>query len=239
MNDIEIVDEFEIYLLDGDGNRIKKICGRKHKDKICKQSSGHKTQHVGWGRCSLHEDKGAGRLYMSYQKMMKKLEDKGIKIFVDIEKAMEVAGEIDLDMEDMQEDAKFLYAMLMMYVGDSDENKEFDKSDIHNILNVLREIKNMKESQHKIKRDSNIDIKQLMAFVNGIFTVIARTVPDAALVRQVIENIQSDVILPLGRASGSKGKYLVDNVDKEGQDAIIGAVSNKIEDGDFTEEDKE
>ena len=31
----------------------------------------------------------------------------------------------------------------------------------------------------------------------------------------------------------------MDNVDKEGQDAIIGAVSNKIEDGDFTEEDKE
>lgn len=237
---IEVVDKYEVYLLDSKGNRVKRICGKKRRGYpdgyVCLNYAGMGTIHKGIGYCSNHDPRSGRKLYMEMEEINKKLATKGKKLFPTVKEGMELAEIINDDMNDLSMQVKIIMGLLMAEL--TKEDVTLDNASIYKIIDLVREVRNLKESHYKIKKDSALDLRVISAFIDKIFSVIAANA-ELVVARSIMEKIRTDVIIPITSIEGKEGKKLEVGVRKS-LDVVSSEKAfdkNEIENGKFTEKE--
>ncbi len=217
---IEVIDKFETYLLDDSNKRIRKICGAKKKSfpkgYVCKNNAGLRTTHPKWGKCHICEKERGLRLYVSLSKLNEKvLKLTGEEIYPNVKKGLEVAKEMGNKMDDLGFEADLINALLidMLIPKEDEKDKSMTSAHMFKIVDLVKELRNLKETQFKIKKDAALDMRVISAFIGKVFGILVQ-VMETDKARDLMERIKAEVILPIADLSGSDGKKVNSDITK-------------------------
>ena len=110
---IELINQDEIYLVDEDFNRVKRICGgtvsvKERTKDPCQNMAGLFTAHKNFGRCHVHEKQGAKNTFDRFIKAKQK--DGSLISYYDAAKKIP-----DTEIEDLYPQARLILAFTNMF----------------------------------------------------------------------------------------------------------------------------
>lgn len=200
---VEVVSQTEVYVVDKDGNRIKRICGYKTADETpCLNPAGHGTVHRDFGYCKVHDrkTKGGSKMWGLFA------EEKGLPKNLGglFQRAKELEDE---DLSKMDGDIQLAYVLLADTLSPLKDNsngkknkEELDRrltiAEKDHALRILRFISEAKRNKSTMEKEVKLDITTVKDFVVQIFKVIEQTV-QGHKAADVMNAILSQVLLPL------------------------------------------
>ncbi|NHJ46158.1 MAG: hypothetical protein FK733_00085 [Asgard group archaeon] len=206
---VERITEFEVYLLDEQNQRIKRICGHKRNavpnEFPCLVDAGYGTEHSGVGFCLKHDSTG-----MKSDFLISGETDfpETVRSAVDRIRDMD-----DSQMSDLDGDIKVLYALLqfiMTGTGTDDNNRVLSKEGVKTATQIIQKIIDAKKTKHDLRKTMSIDVKMIRAFLNQVLGIIRRNV-DEATSNRIFTEILQQVVFPMQRKeliSGEPGDLL-------------------------------
>jgi len=160
---LEQVSVEEIYLLDDDKNRIRRVCGWEG----CLNHPGKGTYHDGVGRCSAHDFVDHGK--MDYIKRMASFLETNSKLKTQLEYYSKVP--IKFTTQDLQNMLGLLLTNLMeRYQQDLNDAGTFK------MLEILKEIRQTLETQSKIEQNKMVTTA-ISVYINTILATVYDHVP--------------------------------------------------------------
>ncbi len=196
--DIEIVSEMEIYLLDENGERSKRICGKQQrsmpKGYVCLNPAGSGTGHLHTGPCRIHEPKPILHK-VSMMRKMRELTPEGKDLFPTISEKLDLIDNTKIEMESLDEEINMMYILLNEVLTQTDEDDQLTPKRRTEALNILKEITKAKEVGIKLKQQIFIDPKTLEVFVKQIFGIL-KQMPDETMMHRIMDRIYKEVIVP-------------------------------------------
>ena len=220
--EIEIVSPHEVYLLDEEGDRVRKICGRQKsgfpKGYVCEQSAGHGTNHPGVGNCKKHDSSIPNPKNVGLWDRLNK--DQGLPST--LAEYLENASDIEeRHLTSVDEDIKALYGLFTYQMskrkkaalakGDIDEEQQLQLSnaDLELALKIMDKILKAKEVRLKLSRELTLDTSTIKMFVNQIFQVATQKLPEHQA-KMLLNAFLDQVIIPFqtkGRIKGGDFEY--------------------------------
>lgn len=165
---IEEISSKEVYLLDANNNRLRRICGYLDKETNwpCQRDSGEGTVHVGIGRCSSH-DGGAGQ--NEYMERLLSTIDKESELY----DFLNDSSNANEDFFDVERLVRILDAFLNHYITTNQFN--WSKKDIDRFLSILEQYRKLIDTQ--IKKEQNRVLSSTISFIiRAILGVIINNV---------------------------------------------------------------
>lgn len=217
---IEKITPHEIYLLDEDGERVKKICGAPKRNMppgyVCLQSAGHKTSHPGYGACKSHDTSIPNGNNIGLWDRLNK--DAGLPST--LAEYLQNASEIEEQhLTTVDEDIKALYGLLQYQLSkrqkyqnkeNQDEEEIFlSNSELDLALKIMDKILKAKDLKLKLSRELTLDTSTIKQFVNQIFQVATQKLPEHHA-KMLLNAFLEEVIIPFqtkGRIRGSDFQY--------------------------------
>ncbi len=213
------IDGAEVWLLDNHNKRIKRICGNKKsgfpKGYVCEKNAGRGTKHVGYGKCEEHERRLQPEfMYNHWTKIKEKFEKDGKEIIPILDSGLKYASLLTKDMSDLSGEFELTIALLIGKLENkAGSSKEISRADLEDITMLLREMRNIKEAHHRIKKDTALDLRIITAFVDKIFTTIV-AVAKTEDARKIMERINKEALVPIGASSGKEGTIMMERAKK-------------------------
>lgn len=191
---IEVISHDEIYLLDQNNNRTKRICGAKREgiseDFPCMEVAGLDTSHPGIGRCYLHDHQISMVKKTSTYRQMIDVDgkDKNLIDFLSLADTLEIEELTSVDSE-----IKLLQSMITMLLSSNPKITSKKASDISRMLEKLGRLKSLKvESAKKAQLDFTVVNKLLKGIIMSIRMHVS---PEAA--KRVIADVLTTTINPM------------------------------------------
>lgn len=214
--------------MDDSNKRIRKICGAKKKNfpegYVCKNIAGLRTTHSSWGKCHICEKERGLRLYVSLAKLNEKvIEVTGKGIYPDVQRGLEIAEEVGNKMDSLESETQIINALLIDMLVPKEGAKTMTSAHMFKIVDLVKELRNLKETQFKIKKDAALDMRVISAFIAKVFGILTQSM-ELTQARDVMEKIKVEVIVPISDLSGSDGKKVNSDITK----AIDGNIADKM-----------
>ena len=192
---IEKIDETEAYLLDDEGKRTKRICGKKKKDgSICLNEAGKNTSHFGVGPCNFHESAVAREKVSLWRDIREKYPEMMPTIGEALERTEEISKEKLTNIDNMVE---INYALLLALLK-QEENKIWSTKQSEHALFITNSIVKALKIKSEIEKTTHFEAKDIRLFVHQVFQVIVKTL-DERIARKVMETIIEEVIMPMNK----------------------------------------
>ena len=216
---IKVIDKHEVYLLDDQGRKKKRICGCQRKNMpegyVCTNKAGAGTDHPGWGFCDDHDTTyHNGSNTSLWHKMNRKAGlPANLMEFIENSDVIE-----DKHLNTVDEDLRALYGLQSYLLNrrkilDADGNKTEDgfltPGDIELFLKITDKIFKGKELRMKLKKEITLDTETVKAFINQIFPIILKNAPGTSG-KQILQQILDNVIIPFktqGRIVGNDFEF--------------------------------
>lgn len=205
IENVKIVSKNEVYLLDDEGDKLKRICGAVKKDGLrCKAPAGWKTDHTGYGLC-WHHDKGKDGVE-SWRKMTSDIA-KGSSLG----KILERNKDGHVAVNDVTNEIRFQQDLLLWYVDHVmnrknfneegvPEDPEFTPKDIKILKNLNQDMIKAKESAARIKGSLKLDAVVVRKFVDSILTFLVSSLENKLRkneVMSIMEDMMEKVLVPM------------------------------------------
>jgi hypothetical protein len=181
---------------------------------VCKNIAGLRTTHPDWGKCYICEKERGKRLYMSLTRLNDKVKEiTGEEIYPQVQRGLEVAKVLGGRMDSLEEEVEIVSALLIDMLIDKEKKDEMSTSDKFKIIDVIKELRNLKEAQFRIKKESALDLRVITAFIDKIFNIISQSL-DTTQARELMEKIKIDAIAPIGSLTGKEEEKINSDVTK-------------------------
>lgn len=202
---VKVVSKNEVYLLDDEGQELKRICGHIKKDGLrCKAPAGWKTDHSGYGLC-YHHDRGRNAS-KSWRQLSQDIAEGS-----SLGKILERSQDGEVVINDVTKEINFQQALLLWYIDhvmnrtdyDEDGNEmepEFTPKDIKILKNLNQDMIKAKESAAKIKGSLKLDAVVVRKFVDSILTFLVSELESKLRkneVMQLMEKLMEKVLVPM------------------------------------------
>jgi len=191
---IEVISHDEVYLLDPEGNRTKRICGAKREgipgDFPCVELAGLNTTHSGVGKCHLHNKSlEVAKKISTYHKMIEvNIENKTLKDFLNLTETQDVE-----DLTSVDPEIKLLQGMISMRLSGQEGLSAKDATDVSRMIEKLGRLKSLKvESAKKAQLDFTVVNKLLKGIIMSIRMHVS---PEAA--KRVIADVITTTVNPM------------------------------------------
>ena len=220
---VEKVNPYEVYLLDEEGERLKKICGGQRRGLpegyVCTQSAGHNTNHPGIGPCKKHDysipNSRNTRLWDTLNRAhgLPSTLSEYLSYSDDIE---------ERHLTTVDEDIKTLYGILSYQLSkrniDSEDLKKSEKelkeitlsnADLDLALKIMDKILKAKDIRMKLSKELILDTSTIKMFVHQIFRVATEKLAEHQA-KMLLNAFLEEVIIPFqtkGRIKGSDFNY--------------------------------
>lgn len=197
---IEIVSNNEIYLLDREGERRYKICGRRLSGMPdvfrCSMRAGVGTSHLGAGVC-YHHEQGLDRTQPKINKLWDML-NKEAGVPSTLAEVLEHAKQIDKNILDVVDpEIRILYGLLG-YVATKNKNVEgaaLTQTDINTMIRITEKIARIKLLRRELEAETKLDMETITIFLKEIFKIISKYTSDT-IKSQIMISILDNVIKP-------------------------------------------
>lgn len=204
----EVVSEYEVYMLDENGDRGKRVCGAKIKDGgRCKIKAGAGTDHTGIGRCVKHDGEDSNS--SNWLEMVEDISDGSA-----LGKALERSKKGEVAINDVTEELLMQRGLLMWYIDhvmDREGETEFTPKDIKIIKRLNKDLIKTKESAAKIKGSLKLDAVTVKKFVDQLMTFLVGELESKLKrneVMAIMEKMMEEVFIPMasrGMINGDLG----------------------------------
>jgi len=153
---IEEISTKEVYLLDENKNRLRRICGHIDKETNwpCLRDSGEGTVHIGLGRCSSHDGGTGQNEYM--ERLLKTIDSES-----EIYEFLSDSSKSDEDFFDVERLVRILDAFLNHYIATNQFG--WSKKDIDRFLSILEQYRKLIDTQ--IKKEQNRVLSSTVSFI--------------------------------------------------------------------------
>lgn len=194
---IEKVSEDEIYLLDHEGNRTKRICGSKREgipeEFPCVENAGKGTSHQGVGRCKLHDKsvQKSSKQKNTYEIILK---DKNPSTLLDY-----LAAVSSLDPEhltSLDPEIQILQGILSKYINQLKDAENISIRQIDEISKIVTRLGNLKKEKADSIRNMQIDFRVVDKFIKNIFGIIKRRTTKEVS-QKILNEILQNVVTPM------------------------------------------
>ena len=165
---VEIITPSEVYLLDGENHRVKRICGAQ--DEFgwpCTLTAGHGTFHEGESRCRKHEGKEVGKREYLERYLDVLNSDNRLK------KYFELANIADKEAYSVENLTRITYALLIEHLNQAQYN--WTKKEAFFVLTLIEQMRKMQETTSKIETQKVI-ANSISAWLRAVFQVIQNSV---------------------------------------------------------------
>ncbi len=159
---IEKISEKEVYLLDNERRRIKKICGYIEDGWPCTSKSGQGTLHEGEGHCRKHDYYNAGERGFTERLIQTISTDN------DLTKYLDEINSADYDLYDIDRYIKLVDAFLTMHINN---NKSLSGKELSRIMSMLEQNRRFIET-HMKKEKNRILAQGIAAWVKSVLQII-------------------------------------------------------------------
>lgn len=207
-------DIYNVYLLDGMGEKIRRICGfpkkgvpevlaKKNltKDMVCAKAAGHGTA-TDMGFCSDHINKrltvGAKNFYEL------------AKFYVESSSLTQVLKDVEhteINLNDISQEVKLLQAMqlqLMNYIEENEDDElktSWTPTRIQWVTSIIKDIIRAKETASRIEGSMRLEMSTLRTVVEMIMSflvkeLMSKNVPKDA-VMEIMQKMTSEVFIPM------------------------------------------
>lgn len=209
----EKVNATEVWLLDKDDNRIKRICGVQKRGwpegYVCENEAGKGTEHFGYGPCNLHEPK----VVVKRRSMWKRIHDEDPDVAPSLNEALGKVEKIEKgELSNISHDIELLYALLFKQL-EAKEGKEWTAEQSAYTKEIIMDIVKAKEAKNRMEKSTLVSPKLLRDFIHQVFAVIQQTISSEQESRKVMERILDSVIIPLNpeKSHGEKVAKMLRN----------------------------
>lgn len=214
--DVEYVGEREIWLVNEQEQRIKRICGHTLKDMpsgyLCLNDSGFRTNHKGVGYCFWHDYKQEGKSWL--QQITKLAKNQNLQTI------LEDVSDTENKLEDISEELQLQRAIVAWYIdwiGTATETGDPNPDDMDRLMKYVREIRQTKESGARIRGSTQLEEMTVRSFIDQVFTVIVTYLKKRGMSREDITEllhlISIEVIDPMTAQSLNDGKQPTETKD--------------------------
>lgn len=164
---IEEVSPKEIYLLDNNSHRVKKICGFMDGEWPCTISAGLNTLHEGIGRCKKHEGTPTGKKeYL--QRYLDTLDSDS-----ELTQFFESASKAEEDFFSVENLARMVSGVLHHFITSAQYN--WTKKDIDRFLDMIEIWRKLIETQQK-KEMNKVLASSISIWLRAVLSVIFNNV---------------------------------------------------------------
>lgn len=164
---IEEINPREIYLLDLDGHRVKKICGFKDEEWPCTISAGSGTLHEGIGRCRKHENSLTGKKEYLERYLSTLDTDSELSQF------FTSASQAEEDFFSVENLARMVSGVLHHFITSQQFN--WSKKDIDRFLDMIEIWRKLIETQQK-KEMNKVLASSISIWLRAVLSVIFNSV---------------------------------------------------------------
>ena len=173
----ELISTYENYLLDENGNRVKRICGcpsvRHAIGFVCQSLAGLGTTHVGVGRCR-HHDKG--RKAAVTNAIYDELSRRGVlqSGAVLLKQYHDLIAATDIEINDLSGEIRQYYAMVAMLLDQPDMNIVGGRVGLVNkVTTLVEKIVTTKEAQKRMELASKyIEVAEVDRLVKTLMGIV-------------------------------------------------------------------
>tara|TARA_R100000458_G_scaffold59009_3_gene68400 strand:- start:943 stop:1680 length:738 start_codon:yes stop_codon:yes gene_type:complete len=203
---VDIVSTHEVYIIDKNGERGRKICGAQRKDApagyVCLRPAGANTSHPGWSQCKQHDTALTNGNNTSLWATM----NRGAGLPVNLSEFLENTNHIeDKHMRMVDDDIKLLYALQAGLIT----RDPMTQSDLDMVVKITDRILKAKEMKRKLEKEVQLDTKTVKEFINQIFGLIVANA-SRNVAKSIMTEILDKVIIPFNtqnRISGNDFSY--------------------------------
>lgn len=184
---IERVSDSEIYLLDENKVRKRRICGQQREDKtpglLCLKRAGWGTVHLGAGRCKFHGGNDEVLVVENKVEFIDRLvREARFRTVTDIEVVKKVFEEGDYKTVSAElQILSVLVIRVLRRILDEVQSDEQRLKDERFLKDLIRDIAAIKKIKQELSQVNKVDIESVRTIFNIFFASLRARAGDAAL----------------------------------------------------------